>query len=278
MDQLMSIDFTSPFWGGLIRSLLIVFLGFPLIYFLSRWLRKLTRDRFSPHRSMIISRFLLYTGIIILVITIMNEMGFSLAPLLGAAGIVGIAIGFASQTSVSNIISGLFLITEEPFALGDVIRIGSVTGEVLSIDLLSVKIRQFDNSFVRIPNETVIKSEVTNLTRFPIRRLDVAVSVAYKEQIERVRRALLEVARENEVALREPEPLIIFTGFGASSIDLQFSVWVERANYLTLKNTLQEEVKNRFDQEGVEIPFPHISLYSGEATKPFPVEVVRRES
>src|SRR5699024_2454555 len=118
--------------------------------------------------------------------------GISLAPLLGAAGIAGVALGFASQTSVSNIISGLFLIAESPFKVDDIITVKSTTGVVLSIDILLVKLRTFDNQYVRIPNETLIKTEVTNITRFPIRRLNTTISVAYKEDIGQVREILME--------------------------------------------------------------------------------------
>ena len=117
---------------------------------------------------------------------VLGELGVKLTALLGAAGIVGIAVGFASQTSVSNIISGLFLISEKPFAIGDVLKVGGTTGIIQSIDLLSIKIRTFDNLFVRIPNEKILSSEVTNITRFPIRRMDIVFQVDYGQDLARV--------------------------------------------------------------------------------------------
>jgi small-conductance mechanosensitive channel len=199
------------------------------------------------------------------------ELGFDLSVLLGAAGILTVAIGFASQTSASNVISGLFLLGERPFAVGDVIRVGGTTGEVLSVDLLSVKLRTFDNLFVRIPNETMIKSEVTNLRRFAIRRVDLQVGVAYKEDLREVREVLLEVANRNPLCLEEPAPLIIFQGYGDSSINHQFSVWAKTENFLELRNSIPVEIKEAFDEHGIEIPFPHRTLYTGSETDPFPV-------
>src|SRR5690606_3033117 len=128
-------------------------------------------------------------------------LGFSLSVLLGAAGVLSVALGFASQTSASNLISGLFLIGEQPFQLGDTIKVGNTTGEVLSIDLLSVKLRTFDNLYVRIPNESLIKSEMTNLTRFPIRRFDLLIGVAYKENISQVRQIMQNVADNNPLCM-----------------------------------------------------------------------------
>ena len=170
-------------------------------------------------------------------------------------------------------ISGLFLVAEEPFGIGDIIRLGERTGEVLSIDLLSVKLRTFDNLYVRIPNETLIKSEIVNLTRFPIRRLDLQLGVAYKEDIALVRDVLIEVADAYPLCLDEPRPLVIFQGFGNSSLDLQFSIWARRENYLELKSKLPERIKNAFDEHGIEIPFPHVSVYTGSETQPFPVQL-----
>jgi small-conductance mechanosensitive channel len=204
------------------------------------------------------------------------ELGFDLGVLLGAAGILTVAIGFASQTSASNVISGLFLLGERPFSVGDVIRVNGTTGEVLSVDLLSVKLRTFDNLFVRIPNETMIKTEVTNLRRFPIRRVDLQVGVAYKEDLRRVREVLLDVADRNPLCLEEPAPVIIFQGYGESSINHQFSVWAATDNYLELRNSIPLEIKEAFDEAGIEIPFPHRTLYTGAETDAFPVRQADR--
>jgi small-conductance mechanosensitive channel len=129
--------------------------------------------------------------------------------------------------------------------------------------------------FVRIPNETIIKTEVINLTRFPIRRFSAKVAVAYKEDIERVRNILMEVADKNQYSLSEPAPQIIFETFGTSSIDLDLRIWAPVGEFLLLKNTIQEEIKKRFDKEEIEIPFPHVSLYAGSDSKPIPVEMMQ---
>lgn len=269
----MDAYFTEEFLQTALKIALILIVGLPILLLLRRWARSFFTKKYAPHYGMLAGKLVFYTGLIILLITIMGQLGISLAPLLGAAGIVGIALGFASQTSVSNIISGLFLIAEQPFKVDDIIMVNGTTGVVISIDVLSAKLRTFDNHFVRIPNETLIKTEVRNLTRFPIRRFNAKVSIAYKEEIAKVREILLDVAHKNEHALSEPTPLIIFDAFGTSSIDLLFLVWAPSSEFLQLRNTLQEEIKARFDEEGIEIPFPHVSLYSGSATKAIPIEI-----
>ena len=262
----------------ILRIAIFIAIALPVLFLFKGWASRFFTKKYSTHDGMLAGKLVFYLGMVVIVVTVMGQLGISLAPVLGAAGIVGVALGFASQTSVSNIISGLFLIAEAPFKVDDIITVNNTTGVVLSIDVLSVKLRTFDNQFVRLPNETLIKSEVINVTRFPIRRLSAQISVARKENIGEVREILMEVARQNEYALAEPEPLIIFDTFGASSIDLSFKVWAQISEYIPLKNSIQEEIKVAFDEAGIEIPFPHVSLYAGSTTGPLPVQMVSEQS
>jgi small-conductance mechanosensitive channel len=270
VDSLTSI-FTGERALAVLRAIVLLAAGFLVASIISRLPQRIMGKRLTAHQAMLSRRLIYYLVLALFIASALRELGFSLGVLLGAAGILSVAIGFASQTSASNLISGLFLIGERPFEVGDLIRVGNTTGEVLSIDLLSVKLRTFDNLFVRIPNEQLIKGEVTTLTRFPIRRFDMQIRVARREDIGRVRDVLMAVADRNPLCLDEPRPLFIFRGFGESSLDIQFSAWAKRENYLELRNTLQEEVKLAFDEAGIEIPFPHRTLYTGEETRPFPV-------
>jgi len=258
----------------LVRAVALLLVGLPVAWAIARWVRGYIGRTYTPQKGLVAGKIVLWPLVLVILVSVMSELGFSLTPLLGAAGVVGIAIGFASQTSVSNIISGLFLIAEEPFEVGDIIEVDTVIGEVLTIDTLSVKVRTFDNRMVRIPNEMLVRSRFTNMTRFPIRRYDLAVGVAYREDIVRVRDVLLEVADANPNVLMEPVPQVIFQGYADSSINFTLAVWALRENYLRVRNAIAEDVKQRLDGEGIEIPFPHRSLYTGSATEPFPVRVV----
>ena len=257
-----------------LRAGVKVVLGLALATVASRGVAALLSAQTDRHQEILLKRVAYYGVLGLGVASALTEVGFDLSILLGAAGILTVAIGFASQTSASNVISGLFLLGEKPFAVGDVIRVSGTVGEVLSIDLLSVKLRTFDNLFVRIPNETMIKTEITNLQRFPIRRYDLQVGVAYKEDIDAVREVLMDVADANPLCLQEPAPLIIFQGYGESSLNHQFSVWATTENYLELRNTIPAEIKKAFDAEGIEIPFPHRSLFPGTGSDAFDVRVI----
>ncbi|HDR52272.1 MAG TPA: mechanosensitive ion channel family protein [Mariniphaga anaerophila] len=265
--------FTAATLEKIIRFAVILAVGVAIIYFIAFLVKKILPPKWSRQRKMIINRAVQYTGFITLFLIVISELEISLAPIFGAAGVIGLVIGVASQTSIGNIVSGFFLVSEKSFEIGDVVRLGDKTGTVFSIDLLSIKIRTFDNLLIRVPNQTVISTELTNLTRFPVRRIDTLVSVAYKEDLSKVKSILENVAKQNPLCLDEPEPVIIFQNYGTSGIDITLGVWVERANFLKVKNAVFMEIKEAFNKEGIEIPFPHISLYTGEETKPFPVEV-----
>ncbi|WP_127477840.1 mechanosensitive ion channel family protein [Sulfurivermis fontis] len=251
-------------WLAALRAGIILLVGWGLAKVASLAAGRAARRYTAAQETMLVQRIVFYGVLALSVVTALQQMGFNLGVLLGAAGILTVAVGFASQTSASNLISGLFLIGERAFVVGDTIKVGNTTGEVLSIDLLSVKLRTPDNLFVRVPNETMIKAEITNLTRFPVRRLDLLLGVNYKEDMGKVQRVLQEVAERNPLCLTEPAPLFIFTGFGDSAMNLQFSVWAVRENFLELRNTIQQEIKQAFDANGIDIPYPQRVLHLAE--------------
>lgn len=259
-----------------LQAFIIFALGYVIAKAISSTVPKIFEEKMTNHGVFLLKRTIFYTLLMLFALSALKHIGIDLTFLLGAAGIFTVAIGFASQTSASNLISGLFLMLERPFSISDVIKVNDITGEVISIDLLSVKLRTFDNLFVRIPNESMIKSAVTTLTKYPIRRADLKIGIAYKEDIEKVREILLTIAGKNPICLEEPAPLFILLGFGESSVDIQFSVWARRENFLQLKNEMYHSIKKTFDEQGVEIPFPHLSLYSGSQSKPFTVSSINQ--
>jgi small-conductance mechanosensitive channel len=266
-------DFVTPERLSLVvRVVLMLAIGLPVIGFIKKILARMIKDRLSLQAEVLLVRTVTYVFYLILAVMVLNEFGFKISALLGAAGVFGVAIGFASQTSVSNIISGIFLISEKPFVIGDAVEIGGTLGIVDSIDLLSIKMKTFDNRYVRIPNETMIKSEVINLTRFDIRRAQIVVGVAYKEDVRKVLDVLRDIAANISGAMTDPEPLIQVDSFGDSSININFGVWTQTSNAVNMKTELIIAVKERFDKEGIEIPFPHVSLYAGEISKPIMVQ------
>ncbi len=242
---------------AVVRAGVTLILGIGAAHLFRTAMGRLLDRRSSVQSAMLGRRVAYYLVLALAFASALRELGLDLGVLLGAAGVLTVAVGFAAQTSAANLISGLFLVSEGPFVVGEVIEVAGTTGEVLSIDLLSVKLRTFANLYVRVPNETMVKAQITNLSRHPIRRYDLLVSVAYDAKIAKVREVLMDVARKNPLALREPSPIMIFQSFGESAVKLQFSVWTARDNYIDLANGLAEGIKEAFEQERIEIPYPH---------------------
>ena len=253
--------FTPNALWTVLRLVGILVLGLVIVRLLVGLTRKIARNRLSPRTSEVAIKFVRYVGFFLVAINVANAAGLDLSALLGAAGIAGIAIGFAAQTSVSNLISGLFLLTEKAYAVGDVLDVGDgVVGIVDSIDLMSVKLRTFDNRLVRIPNETLVKSNITNITRYPIRRLNINISITYQDDIEKARRILLEATEANPWLLRSPAPFFIVEGFGASGVDLFLGVWFAKENYANAKNTILLDIKKRFDKGKVSFAYQTLTV------------------
>lgn len=259
---------------SLLQAGVTLILGFAIARLAARGIGKAIEKRVDAQQTMLAKRLSFYGVMGLVVVSFLGQLGVDLSVLLGAAGILTIAIGFASQTSASNLVSGLFLMAEQPFVVGDWIQIDDVVGVVLAVDLLAVRIRLFDNTMVRIPNESIIKGRLTNLTKFPIRRADINIGVAYKEDMERVKTLLFAIADQHPLVLDDPRPQFFFDGYGDSALELRLCVWTVKENITDVRNAIRLEIKEVFDREGVEIPFPHRSLYAGSVTEPFPVHLV----
>lgn len=231
--------------GGLTLRFLLP----PIVYAFARTLGK-------SHR-VAISKLLTYSLSTFIFLAVLNTFGVDLKILLGAAGIFTVALGFASQTSASNLISGIFLVMERPFSIGDVIEVGDEMGEVVAIDLLSTRLRTYTNIMIRVPNETLMKSQIKNRTFYAIRRVDLFISVAFREDLEKVENILTQIVDQEVLVLDEPRPLFMVLKFGESSVDLQFSFWTRNENYLEIKNKIYNKVLEQFKNDQIEIPFPH---------------------
>ena len=259
----------------ILGAAIILIGGVLAVAILSRTALAIFGERLGPQGTMVLKKLIRYIGYAFAFILALNQMGLNLGAILGAAGVAGIAVGFAAQTSLSNIISGFFMIGERPFELGDIIEVDGIAGTVDTIGLLALTLRTFDNRSVRIPNETLVKTQLINVTRHPIRRFNLDIGVAYDENIGHVLKVMQEVAEANLQSLNEPDPLIIFTGFGDSSLNFLLGAWCVQEDYGTLRNTLPRELKERFDKENIEIPFPHMTLAAGKAFSPIPIDLIR---
>lgn len=259
----------NKLWGPhVIRSVMLLLLGFLLARVLSRAAGALTVRAFDTTYELLARRVVLYVIVSMVLAMALQELGFDLGVLLGAAGIITVAVGFAAQTSASNLISGLFLMLDRSFALGDVISVDGRDGEVVAIDLLSVKLRTFDNLMVRVPNEALIKATFTNLTRYPIRRIDLPITLPYDADLNRLGRKLVAVVDDDEESLEEPAPELRIIGLSENGVDLQLVVWCRTDRYLEIRTRLYSALKSALDAEGLRLAGARHTLELGEGVVP----------
>jgi small-conductance mechanosensitive channel len=184
------------------------------------------------------------------------HFNFDLSGLLVAGGIIGVIIGFASQSVVSNFVSGIFLILERPVNIGDNICIGEVTGNVEHIQILSTIIRTFEGIYVRVPNEKVFTSNITNFDSNIARRFDYRIGIGYQEDAGRAIRIIREVIADEPFALKNPEPSVFVDKLGDSTVDLVIRIWAPSKEWYDLRNTLLLKIKTTLEANGIEIPYP----------------------
>lgn len=235
---------------------LIILCGLLAAGVLSRAITRVAKKHFAVHQAMLIKRFSYYLLVALTVITALNEAGINLSVVIGAAGVASVAIGFASQTSMSNLISGIFMIIEKPFMIGDTIKVGATTGEVISMGLLSTLLKTGDNVMVRIPNENLMKSEISNVTRFEMRKFDIAIGVGYGVNLGEVRTLLIQAAKSTDVLLKDPAPAVQFERFSESSMDLVISCWSRQDKLAEAKFAVAQAVKTALEGANIAMPYP----------------------
>lgn len=225
-----------------VRAALIFAITLVLTRYGSRWVRSVVGHRGDPQRATLAGRLSAWVLLAVGMSAAFEELGFKLHVVLGAAGILSVAVGFAAQTTLSNLISGFFLFGERPFGVGDTIEIDGVAGEVLGVEMLATTLRTADSQFVRIPNEVLVKTRFTNQTRFPRRRLQLVIPLANEEDFSKNRTTILEVVGKNPLCLPEPAPSVFIGGFGETSVQAHVWAWVETKNLQAFRAALSDEI------------------------------------
>ena len=234
--------------------------GFILAKALSNRIEASALKHLSAHQAMLIRR--LSHGIILLLflISALQQLGFHFGVLLGAAGVFTVALSFASQTSVANLISGLFLLIERPFKVGDFIQVKSLSGKVHSIDLLSTKIISPDNRLIRLPNESLIKTEIINLNYFDSRRLELLIGISYEANIKQASDAINTIIEAHPHIIKNKPITIDISQLLDSAVELKVTAWLPSKVLRQSKTEILSEILSKFDELNIEIPYPHLTV------------------
>ena len=204
-------------------------------------------------------RVILYTVLIVICLSILNVPMSSIVAVIGAAGL---AIGLALQNSLSNLAGGFIILFSKPFKAGDFIETSGVSGTVESVGILYTRIITVDNKTIYIPNGTVSGPVISNYTEKKLRRLDLEFYISYASDFDKARSLILQAIQAEEIALKEPAPLVRMGRQDDSAVVVFTYVWVDSSNYWELRYTLLENVKKQFDANGISIPFPQVDVHN----------------
>ena len=199
----------------------------------------------------------LYVMLVIITISTIGVQTSSLVAVLGAAGL---AIGLALQGSLSNFAGGVLIIIFRPFNVGDFIEMGSMSGTVKEIQIFQTFLDTPDNKRVVIPNGQLSNNSLINYTRTPTRRIDMKFSVGYNSDIKLVRNLIEEIINKNGFVLKDHEILVRLETLADSSMIFVVKVWALNENYWDVYYDITENIKNNFDKNGIEIPYPKMDI------------------
>ena len=191
-----------------------------------------------------------------------NQVGIQITALLTGVSIIGLAIGFAAQETLSNFIAGIVIFWDRPFGVGDWIEVDGTYGQVQRVTFRSTRILNLDGEVVILPNTYMLANKVSNHSVNPLNRINIDIGIAYKESIDDARAALLALTTNDERLAADPPPSVVVKQCGDSSVNLILRVWVldeslEKAIYYEY----MEKSKKALDAAGIEIPFPHMQLF-----------------
>ncbi len=244
--------------SDVILSFLIILVSVLIGKALTLSMKKRFKDRISKDRLNTISKTVFYLIIIAAFITVLPILDINLSGLMVAGGIMAIVIGFASQSIVSNLISGIFLTFERPLRVDDVVNIGGSDGTlgiVEDIRLISTSIRTFEGVYVRIPNEKVFTSNITNFLENIARRFEYNVGIRYQDDAEEATDIIMEVIENHPLALKNPPPQVFVEDLGSSAVNLKVRVWGPSTDWFQIRIELLWRIKKTLEENEIKIPF-----------------------
>jgi small conductance mechanosensitive channel len=254
---------------SVIGAILILILGFIVAGAVRRWIYSaLKRFRNSDETlNLFLAKSARYAILILVFVTVLTQFGVQTASIIATLGAAGIAIGLALQGTLQNIAAGVMLLFLRPFQVGDYIETQNAKGVVKEIGLFATEFETLDGLYLLAPNSDVWGSTVTNFSRLPKRRFDLIVGISYDDDINKAFDSFQSIADNHQMVLKEPEPFIYVSNLGDSAVEVTCRVWIATPDWWTVSRELIRIAKERFDAEGLSIPYPQrdVHLYEQAA-------------
>lgn len=241
-------------------AVLIFWLAYRIIRMI---IKKGVSKKLEPQATKTVTKIVSYLFYVLIVMYVLGLFGINLGAIWGAMGIAGVAIGFAAQTTVSNLISGVFIVTEKTMKVGDFIEVDGISGTVDKIGLLSIKVHTVDNQLIRIPSSAVINTKLKNYSTYDYRRYLFEVSVDYATDLDKAFDVLSAVPATCPLVVKDkPEyaSKVLITDCQDSGIGMNLIVWCERANFFDMKTQVCKAVVKAFRDNDINIPYNRMDV------------------
>jgi small conductance mechanosensitive channel len=261
-----------PYGLSILGALVILIAGWLVAGWLSKRAAKWCEEseRMDQTLTPIIAKIVKIIILFATFIAVLSNFGFETTSLIALLGAAGLTIGLAMQGTLSNVASGVMILSFRPFEVGDFVNIGGSTGIVDEIGLFMTKMHTPDNIFMILPNSKIWGSEIMNFSRNDTRRVDMVFGISYTDDIEKAFRIIKEALDADSRVLKDPEPLIAVGELGSSSVDILVRPWTQRTDFWMTKLDLTKDIKQRFDRNDITIPFPQqdVHLFGNNENKP----------
>jgi small conductance mechanosensitive channel len=269
----VNTDYVTPYWDyfvtvlmeyspRLISAAVILVIGWTAIKLTKKLIvRIMTKREMEPTLSEFLADILIWTLKILLFVTVISRLGVENSSFVAIIGAAGLAIGLSLQGSLSNFAGGVLIIMFKPFKAGDFIEAQGVTGTVKHIQIFVTQLITVDNQVIFVPNGSLSNGNIINYSYSEIRRADLTVGISYSSNIKRAKELAMEVLENHPNVLKNPAPIILVKELAESSINLAVRPWAEQEHFWQMRSDVLEQIKVKFDENNIEIPFPQRDVH-----------------
>ena len=198
---------------------------------------------------------------VVVILIVCDALGINITSLLALFSVVGLAFSLALQDSLSNLASGLLLMANRPFKIGDYVEAGGQEGTIQNIGIIYTEMTTPDNKKIHVPNSSISSGKIINYSSQPTRRVDITISASYDDSTEKVRAAILDAVAQNDMILSDPAPVVLLGEYGPSAISYTVRVWTKNANYWPVNGALKEAIRESFAKHGVRMTYNHVNVH-----------------
>ena len=256
------LEFATSWGIKLLAALVLLVIGLKLIKKFNKWIKSSQKlDKLDVGLRSFLASFSNILLYIILIITIASVLGIPATSFITILASCGVAIGLALQGSLSNFAGGLMLLMFKPFKVGDYVQVAEEEGKVLEISVVYTVILTADNKRITIPNGTLTNEVIINYSAEELRRVDMTFSTAYNCDIEKTKSIISSIIDKHPLTLKDPAPLVRLSVHGDSALTYTARAWCKNDNYWDVKFDIIESVKEEFDKQGIEIPYPQMDVH-----------------